>query len=142
MFGYAIFLTQICLGCWKYIKAWGGISALPLKKFEIWLKTKFMKVCHGVQYIKIIILKIGFVRKKLPKKSHSGKILGGGRTAPPPRPTRVKKQMIYWTPQDIYKTLSYNCFLFSVLSTKELLWYLKLILNLTVNLALKGSKEN
>ena len=54
----------------------GGRSALPLKKFEIWLKTNVLKVCHSVLYIKMIILKIGFVKEKLPKKSYGGKTPG------------------------------------------------------------------
>ena len=63
--------SLVGLGWRNCIKAWGeGRSALPLKKIEIWLKTIFLKVCHRVKYIKIIILKIGFVKEKLPKKSY------------------------------------------------------------------------
>ena len=63
--------SLVDLGFRNYIKTagGGGRSALPSKKFKIWLKTNFLKVCHGLYYIKIIILKIGFERKKkLPKK--------------------------------------------------------------------------
>ena len=60
-----LYLTLVGLGCWNYIKAWGGRSALPLKKLKIWLKTNFLKVYHSVYNIKIIILKIGFVKEKV-----------------------------------------------------------------------------
>ena len=45
-----------------------GNSALPLKIFQIWLKTHFFKVSHSFYYIKIIIVKVGCVKGKLFKK--------------------------------------------------------------------------
>ena len=58
-------LTLVALGYRNYIKPWGGggRSALPLKTFQIWLKTHLFKVCHSLYYIKIIIVKISGVKE-------------------------------------------------------------------------------
>ena len=73
-----------CSGLPELHKTLGeGRSAPQLKKVEIWLKTNFLKVCYSVKYIKIIILKIGFVKEKFPLKSYSGKTLGKGRSSLP-----------------------------------------------------------
>ena len=69
----------------------GGRSALPLKKSKIRLKTTFFKVCHCLHYIKIIIVKVGLAKEKCLQKKLLRKNPRGGRSAPPPRPTRVKR---------------------------------------------------
>ena len=77
-------LTLAGLGCQNYVKAWGGKSALPLKNSKIRLKTIFFKVCHCLPFIKMIIVKVGLAKEKLPKKNYGGKNPKGGRSAPPP----------------------------------------------------------
>ena len=78
-------LTLVGLGCQNYVKTWGGDrSALPFKNSKIRLKTIFSKVCHGLHYIKIIIVKVGHAKEKLLKKKVWRKNpRGGGRSAPP-----------------------------------------------------------
>ena len=60
----------------------GGRSAHPLKKNDIWLKTIFFKVCHSLEYINIIILKIGLIKEQLHEKKLLQKILGGADLPP------------------------------------------------------------